>query len=180
MFSQPTSGGGGWLSPRDHHGNLILVTEVHEADKHYDDRRKKEMVRLTIDYVDLDGDGRLRERVYVTAPGMTNRINRNGPTLGRVGTLKLAQGDMWVINPFEEGVDDVKAQAWLDKNKAKPFGQPDNRAGHQKSLKDSVDRRMGGQSEAANMQASKTPMTVDQMRAASRPASAGFGDEPPF
>ncbi len=59
-----------------------------------------------------------------------------------------------------------------------PAGGEPARQGHQESLKASVDRRMGGSSTLTSMQATSNPMTLDQMRAASKPA--GFGEEPPF
>lgn len=115
MFNQPTSSGG-FFKPADANGHLILVTAVHEITQRYDDLRKKDMDNATVDLVDLDDGGQeLQERVIVSHPALVNRLSVGGGlTLGRIGQIPTQSGfQAWALLPFQEGIDDKRAEAWV-------------------------------------------------------------------
>jgi len=115
MFNQPTSSGG-FFKPADANGHLILVTTVHEITQRYDDLRKKDMDNATVDLVDLDDGGQeLQERVIVSHPALVNRLSVGGGlTLGRIGQIPTQSGfQAWALLPFQEGVDDKRAEQWV-------------------------------------------------------------------
>lgn len=124
QFNQPASGGG-FFKPADHANHLILFTEIKRSDKRYDELRKGEIDEFTVDVVDLDGDGVLRENVKVGHVGITNKLTVGAKNvLGRVGTVDTGKGNpAWVLVGFQEA-DVPKAQAWVEAQKSKQFAQP--------------------------------------------------------
>jgi hypothetical protein len=130
MFNQPTAGGG-FLKPAELNGHLILITVVHEIGKRYDQLRNEEIDQAVVDYVDLDGDNELRERVNVTHKGIVSRLAPGATlVLGRIGQVATKSGfQAWALLPFNEGVDDTEAEAWVNAHKpsftqAAPAPQP--------------------------------------------------------
>lgn len=123
-FNQPTSAGG-FLKPADHQNHLLLFTEVKKSERRYDELRKGEIDEFTVDVVDLDGDGLLRENVKVGHVGLTNKLTVGATNvLGRLGTVDTGKGNpAWVLNSFTDA-DVPKAQAWVEAQKANAFAQP--------------------------------------------------------
>ncbi|MFL6110557.1 MAG: hypothetical protein ACJ786_04290 [Catenulispora sp.] len=116
MFSQPASGGG-FFKPAEAEGHLVLVTRVHGFDKHFDSMKGAEIDRATVDLVDLDAPGApLRERMWLTHPGLVNKVSTTGPVLGRIGKVQASKGMAWSLMPFTEGTDDAAAEKWLADN----------------------------------------------------------------
>jgi len=115
MFAQP-SAGGGFFKPAEANGHLVLITNVHDITKRYDDLRKQEMDNATVDLVDLDAPGQeLQERIVVSHPAIVNRLATGATmTLGRIGQVATKSGfQAWALLPFAEGSDDVRAGAWV-------------------------------------------------------------------
>jgi hypothetical protein len=119
MFNQPTEAAfGGFFKPAEHNGHLILVTTVHSIGKKFDTLRNEEIDQADVDIVDLDGDGQLREHVNVTHKAIVSRLTPGATLiLGRIGQVATKSGfQAWALQPFNEGVDDVKAGAWVTAN----------------------------------------------------------------
>lgn len=118
MFNQP-SAGGGFFKPAEHNGHLVLFTVVHEIGKKFDQLKQAEIDQAVVDVVDLDGDNELRERVAVTHAAIVNRLAAGATfVLGRIGQVATKSGfQAWALLPFNEGTDDVKAEAWVNANK---------------------------------------------------------------
>lgn len=118
MFNQPTAGGG-FLKPAEMNGHLVLFTVVHEIGKRYDQLRNEEIDQAVVDVVDLEGDNELRERVNVTHKGIVSRLAPGATfVLGRIGQVATKSGfQAWALLPFNEGVDDAKAEAWVNAHK---------------------------------------------------------------
>jgi hypothetical protein len=120
MFNQPTeSAFGGFFKPAEHNSHLILITVVHGIGKKFDTLRNEEIDQADVDIVDLDGDGELREHVNVTHKAIVSRL-APGATLilGRIGQVATKSGfQAWALQPFNEGVDDKKAEAWVNAHK---------------------------------------------------------------
>lgn len=118
MFNQP-SAGGGFFKPAEHSGHLVLFTVVHEIGKKFDQLKQAEIDQAVVDVVDLDGDNELRERVAVTHAAIVNRLAAGATfVLGRIGQVATKSGfQAWALLPFNEGTDDVKAEAWVNAHK---------------------------------------------------------------
>jgi hypothetical protein len=120
MFNQPTeSAFGGFLKPAEHNGHLLLITTVHSIGKKFDTLRNEEIDQADVDVVDLDGDGQLREHVNVTHKAIVSRLTPGATfILGRIGQVATKSGfQAWALQPFNEGVDDKKAEAWVNAHK---------------------------------------------------------------
>jgi hypothetical protein len=120
MFNQPTeSAFGGFFKPAEHNGHLVLVTTVHSIGKKFDTLRNEEIDQADVDIVDLDGDGELREHVNVTHKAIVSRLTPGATLiLGRIGQVATKSGfQAWALQPFNEGVDDKKAEAWVNAHK---------------------------------------------------------------
>ncbi|MEV5236436.1 hypothetical protein [Streptomyces pseudogriseolus] len=132
MFNQPTeSAFGGFFKPAEHNGHLVLITVVHSIGKKFDTLRNEEIDQADVDIVDLDGDGQLREHVNVTHKAIVSRLTPGATLiLGRIGQVPTKAGfQAWALQPFNEGVDDKKAEAWVNAHKptftqAAPAPQP--------------------------------------------------------
>jgi len=122
MFNQPNTGAG-FFKPAEAHGHLILVLRVHGTVRRYDDLRKDEVDQFTVDLVDLDTHpADVRERVILAHPGITNKLTPDSTmVLGRIGQVRVG-GDKtaWVLEPYNVGVDDVRAEQWVMANQARP------------------------------------------------------------
>ncbi|MFI6491263.1 hypothetical protein [Streptomyces sp. NPDC050564] len=119
MFNQPTEAAfGGFFKPADHNGHLVLITVVHGISKKFDTLRNEEIDQADVDVVDLDGNGELREHVNVTHKAIVSRLAPGATlVLGRIGQVATKSGfQAWALQPFNEGVDDVKAGAWVTAN----------------------------------------------------------------
>ncbi|WP_331445825.1 hypothetical protein [Streptomyces xanthochromogenes] len=120
LFNQPTeSAFGGYFKPAEHNGHLVLITVVHGIGKKFDTLRNEEIDQADVDFVDLDGDNELREHVNVTHKAIVSRL-APGATfiLGRIGQVATKSGfQAWALNPFNEGTDDTKAEAWVNAHK---------------------------------------------------------------
>lgn len=116
-FAQP--GGGGFFKPADHSGHLILVTAVHETFMRHDDMAGKEKLHARLDYACLDcEDSTLVESSLTSHPGIAGRLQphagKGTPVLGRIGQAPSKNGHpAWVLGPYTEGTDDVRAQQWM-------------------------------------------------------------------
>lgn len=117
MFTQPPSGGG-FFKPAEAENHLVLILRVHGFDKHFDTMKGAEIDRATVDLADLDGGGQVRERVWLTHPGLVNKVSTSGPVLGRIGKVQASKGLAWSLIPYTEGVDDKRAEQWLAANPA--------------------------------------------------------------
>ena len=120
MFNQPTEAAfGGFFKPADHNGHLVLITVVHGIGKKFDTLRNEEIDQADVDIVDLEGDGQLREHVNVTHKAIVSRLTPGATfILGRIGQVATKSGfQAWALQPFNEGVDDKKAEAWVNANK---------------------------------------------------------------
>ncbi|MEV7364298.1 hypothetical protein [Streptomyces sp. NPDC091299] len=120
MFNQPTEAAfGGFFKPAEHNGHLILITSVHSIGKKFDTLRNEEIDQADVDVVDLDGDGQLREHVNVTHKAIVSRLTPGATLiLGRIGQVATKSGfQAWALQPFNEGVDDQKAEAWVNAHK---------------------------------------------------------------
>lgn len=120
MFNQPTETAfGGFLKPAEHNGHLVLITVVHSIGKKFDTLRNEEIDQADVDIVDLDGDAQLREHVNVTHKAIVSRLTPGATLiLGRIGQVPTKSGfQAWALNPFNEGVDDKKAEAWVNAHK---------------------------------------------------------------
>lgn len=133
MFNQPTEAAfGGFFKPAECNGHLILITVVHSIGKKFDALRNEEIDQADVDIVDLDGDGQLREHVNVTHKAIVSRLTPGATLiLGRIGQVATKSGfQAWALQPFNEGVDDKKAEAWVNAHKptftqaATPAPQP--------------------------------------------------------
>ena len=133
MFNQPTEAAfGGFFKPADHNGHLGLITVVHGIGKKFDTLRNEEIDQADVDIVDLEGDGQLREHVNVTHKAIVSRLTPGATLiLGRIGQVATKSGfQAWALQPFNEGVDDAKAGAWVAANQptfnqaASPAPQP--------------------------------------------------------
>jgi hypothetical protein len=120
MFNQPTEAAfGGFFKPADHNGHLVLITVVHSIGKKFDTLRNEEIDQADVDVVDLDGDGQLREHVNITHKAIVSRLTPGATLiLGRIGQVPTKSGfQAWALQPFNEGVDDKKAEAWVNAHK---------------------------------------------------------------
>ncbi|WP_069883481.1 hypothetical protein [Streptomyces luteocolor] len=120
MFNQPSeSAFGGFFKPAECNGHLILVTAVHGISKKFDTLRNEEIDQADVDVVDLDGDQQIREHVNVTHKAIVSRLTPGATMiLGRIGQVATKSGfQAWALNPFNEGVDDQKAEAWVNAHK---------------------------------------------------------------
>lgn len=133
MFNQPTEAAfGGFFKPAEHNGHLVLITVVHGIGKKFDTLRNEEIDQADVDIVDLDGDGQLREHVNVTHKAIVSRLTPGATLiLGRIGQVATKSGfQAWALQPFNEGVDDKKAEEWVNAHKptfnqaATPAPQP--------------------------------------------------------
>lgn len=156
MFSQPTSGGG-FFKPRDHEGHLVLITRLVGMDRHFDSMKGAEIDRATVDIVDLDGDGELAERVWITHAGLVNKISSHGPTLGRVGEVQFSKGKGFSLLPYREGPDDAKAAEWLRNHPDVPIAPVDGATTVKPAEPAASTVPMGGGQ-------ARTMMTLDGMR----------------
>lgn len=120
MFNQPTeSAFGGFFKPAEHNGHLVLITVVHNIGKKFDTLRNEEIDQADVDIVDLDADAQLREHVNITHKAIVSRLTPGATLiLGRIGQVPTKSGfQAWALNPFNEGVDDKKAEAWVNAHK---------------------------------------------------------------
>lgn len=120
MFNQPTEAAfGGFFKPAEHNGHLVLITVVHSIGKKFDTLRNEEIDQADVDVVDLDTDGQLREHVNITHKAIVSRLTPGATLiLGRIGQVPTKSGfQAWALNPFNEGVDDKKAEAWVNAHK---------------------------------------------------------------
>lgn len=120
MFNQPTEAAfGGFFKPAEHNGHLVLVTVVHSIAKRFDTLRNEEIDQAEVDIVDLDGDNQVREHVNITHKAIVSRLTPGATfILGRIGQIPTKSGfQAWALNPFSEGIDDKKAEAWVNANK---------------------------------------------------------------
>lgn len=120
MFNQPSEAAfGGYFKPAEHNGHLVLITVVHGISKKFDTLRNEEIDQADVDLVDLEGDDQLREHVNITHKAIVSRL-ATGATfiLGRIGQVATKSGfQAWALNPFNEGSDDHKAEAWVNAHK---------------------------------------------------------------
>jgi hypothetical protein len=120
MFNQPTEAAfGGFFKPAEHNGHLVLIAVVHGIGKKFDTLRNEEIDQADVDIVDLDGDSQLREHVNITHKAIVSRLTPGATLiLGRIGQVPTKSGfQAWALNPFNEGVDDKKAEAWVNAHK---------------------------------------------------------------
>lgn len=120
MFNQPSETAfGGFFKPADHNGHLVLITVVHGIGKKFDTLRNEEIDQADVDIVDLEGDNQIREHVNVTHKAIVSRLTPGATMiLGRIGQVATKSGfQAWALQPFNEGVDDKKAEAWVNANK---------------------------------------------------------------
>jgi hypothetical protein len=129
-FAQP-SPSGTFLKPADLNGHLILVTDVVETFDRYDELAGKDKLNARFSYVDLDGDQQLVTDAINSHPGIALRLKAHAgkgtPVLGRItqeASKKAGFNAAWVLGEFTEGVDDVRASAWLAAHAAKAVAQP--------------------------------------------------------
>lgn len=126
MFQQPMSGSG-YFKPAEAAGHLVLITRVHEISTRYDDLKGADAPIATVDLVDLDAPGQeLRERAFVTHAGIINRLSvGSSMVLGRIGQAPTKSGNhAWVLDRFQEGVDDARAAQWVQANHQRQMTQP--------------------------------------------------------
>lgn len=120
MFNQPSEAAfGGYFKPAEHNGHLVLITVVHDISKKFDTLRNEEIDQADVDIVDLEGDGQLREHVNITHKAIVSRLAKGATfILGRIGQVATKSGfQAWALNPFNEGSDDGKAEAWVNAHK---------------------------------------------------------------
>ena len=120
MFNQPSEAAfGGYFKPAEHNGHLVLITVVHDISKKFDTLRNEEIDQADVDLVDLEGDDQLREHVNITHKAIVSRLAKGATfILGRIGQVATKSGfQAWALNPFNEGSDDVKAEAWVNAHK---------------------------------------------------------------
>lgn len=120
MFNQPAdNASGGFFKPAEHNGHLILITIVHEIVRRFDTLKGAEIDMAVADVVDLDGAGELRERVNFTHTAIVSRLAPGATfVLGRIGQVATKSGfQAWALQPFNEGTDDAKAEAWVNAHK---------------------------------------------------------------
>lgn len=105
--------------------HLVLFTAIHKSERRFDEMRKGEIDEFTVDLVDLDGDGELRENVKVGHVGITNKLTVGAKNvLGRIGSVDTGKGNpAWILNSFTDA-DVPKAQAWVEAQSRKSFAQP--------------------------------------------------------
>lgn len=127
-FEQPT-GGGGYFKPADHDGHLILVTEVLEKGREYNELAEKEVDVVVALIADIDAGDTEPEQYRVNRPGITNKLKvgkRN--VLGRIGTLDTGKPKpAWILQEYAEA-DANKAKAWLTEYRKREFAQPGDEA----------------------------------------------------
>jgi len=120
MFNQPSEAAfGGYFKPAEHNGHLVLITVVHDISKKFDTLRNEEIDQADVDLVDLEGDDQLREHVNITHKAIVSRLAKGATfILGRIGQVATKSGfQAWALNPFNEGSDDLKAEAWVNAHK---------------------------------------------------------------
>lgn len=120
VFAQPQSSGW-YFKPADLSGHLILITEVHETFTRHDELAGKEKLHARFSYTDLDGDQSLCEDALSSHPGIALRLKAHAgkgtPVLGRITqepSKKAGFNAAWVLGEYIAGIDDIKAQQWLD------------------------------------------------------------------
>lgn len=152
MFNQPAHGSG-YLKPSAVDGHLFLILRFHGKDRHFDTFKRDEVDRATVDIVDLDDDLYM-PRLWLTHPGLVNKVQGDLPLLGRLGKVPSAKGMAWSFLPFEEGVDDVRAKEWLDAHPdvlntggGRAAALPAN---HQASLRKVATKAAAGKAKAAD------------------------------
>ncbi len=79
--------------------------------------------------VDLDAPGQPQESVIFTHPGIVNKLRglaNGGPmVLGRIGQVPTTKGNpAFVLDQYQPGTDDARAQAWLDARPRRAVAQP--------------------------------------------------------
>ncbi len=125
MFNQPL-GGGGFFKPAEHNGHLILIRKVDRIERRFDTLRNAEIDQATVDLVDLDDPAQeLCEGVAVTHVGIVNKLKPGATNiLGRIAQVTTKSGmQAWALQSYAEGVDDVRAQQWVDRQ-GSGFAQP--------------------------------------------------------
>lgn len=118
MFNRPAEASG-FFTPRNHLGNLILITKVHERRRRFDELKNGEVDEAIVDLVDLDGDRVLQESVVLSHPGIVSRVRGlDANILGRIGTVPSSKGNpAFVLNDFEDA-DVAAATAWVNEQNA--------------------------------------------------------------
>lgn len=115
-FGAPS--GGGYFKPAAHKGNLILVTKLHEIDKHYDTFKKEEIDRARVDVHDLTL-GETYAGAFMTHVGLVNSIRDmrpNRPVLARVGQVDTGKGNpAWTLVKAKDD-DAATAVAFLERH----------------------------------------------------------------
>jgi hypothetical protein len=190
MFNQPSEAAfGGFFKPADHSGHLILVTVVHSIGKKFDTLRNEEIDQADVDIVDLEGDGQLREHVNVTHKAIVSRLTPGATfILGRIGQVATKSGfQAWALQPFNEGVDDKKAEAWVNANKptftqAAPAAQPAPVAAPAPAAQPPVNTATGEIAAGVDLSDPAVQALLAQVQAGTQPAAAApqTGGNPPF
>jgi hypothetical protein len=129
-FTQPVSGA--WLKPKDIPGHLLLITAVHETGQRYDQLSARDKPYAVFDYVDLDENDGEEFNVSDNHPGIASKLvqaqRSGGMVLGRITQAPSSQGQpAWVLGPYAEGSDDLRATAWLAAHPRKTVQQPEQR-----------------------------------------------------
>jgi hypothetical protein len=129
----PPSGGGGFFAPKNHIGHALLIKQVHEIDRHFDDLKQAEVDRAKFDYVCLDcGKGDLETDALNTHPGIVGRLRRYAGTdqmiLARIGQLPSKKAGFNPTFVLEDSSTDPavigKATTWLTGWHASQFAAP--------------------------------------------------------
>jgi hypothetical protein len=130
-FTQP--GTAEWFKPADVPGHLILITHVQEIGIRFDTLSNRDKPHGVFDYTDLDEDGQPEHyQVNDSHPGIVNKLGQaqrsGGMVLGRITQAPSSQGQpAWVLGPYAEGSDDLRATAWLTAHPRKTVQQPEQR-----------------------------------------------------
>ncbi|MFK4869026.1 hypothetical protein ACI3K4_27810 [Streptomyces sp. CSMPJR101] len=189
MFNQPTEAAfGGFFKPAEHNGHLILITVVHSIGKKFDTLRNEEIDQADVDIVDLDGDGQLREHVNVTHKAIVSRLTPGATLiLGRIGQVATKSGfQAWALQPFNEGVDDKKAEAWVNAHKptftqAAPAPQPAPAATPAPAAQPPVNTTTGEIAGGVDLNDPSVQALLAQVQGGQNPAPAQqAGGTPPF
>jgi hypothetical protein len=192
MFNQPTEAAfGGYFKPAEHNGHLILVTVVHSIGKKFDTLRNEEIDQADVDIVDLDGDNQLREHVNITHKAIVSRLTPGATLiLGRIGQVATKSGfQAWALQPFNEGVDDKKAEAWVNAHKptftqaASPAPQPAPAPAPAPAAQPPVNTTTGEIAGGVDLNDPAVQALLAQVQAGQNPAPAAAqqtGGQPPF
>lgn len=124
LIEQPQSGS--WLKPADLVGHLLLVIRVHKFDIRFDQKAGADKEFAQFDVVDLDG-AQTVETVFDSHPVIISKIRNLKPgsvILGRIGQVPTGKASpAWGLIEYTPGVDDVRAQMWLDTHPQNLTGQ---------------------------------------------------------